>query len=49
MLIVPFLVIAAFAIVVTAFAWGWVNGTLVETPQERVDYQFEQIVQRLAG
>lgn len=48
MLLLPFLVFTAFAIVLGAIAWGWANGTLVESPQERVDHEFEFIVSRLA-
>lgn len=47
-LVIPFLVFTAFAIVVATVAWAWVNGTLAETPQERVDHQFESIVRRLS-
>lgn len=49
MLLIPFLVFTAFAIILSALTWGWANGTLVETPQERVDYQFELIVRQLSG
>ncbi len=27
--------------------WGWRHGTLRETPQERNDWEFEQIVRRI--
>ena len=49
MLVIPFLVFTAFAIVLGAFVWGWTNDTLMETPQERFDHQFEAIVRRLSG
>lgn len=48
MLLIPFFVITAFAIILGALAWGWAHGTLVETPQERIDHQFELIVRRLS-
>ena len=48
MLLIPFLVFTAFAIVLGAFAWGWANDTLAETPQERFDHQFELIVRQLS-
>ena len=48
LLIVPVLVFTAFAIVLGAFAWGWANDTLVETPQERFDHKFELIVRHLS-
>ena len=48
LLIVPVLVFTAFAIVLGAFAWGWANDSLVETPQERFDHQFELIVRHLS-
>ena len=48
MLLIPFLVFTAFTIMLGALAWGWANGTLAETPQERIDHQFELIVRQLA-
>jgi hypothetical protein len=48
MLLIPFVVFIAFSIVLGAFVWGWANGTLGETPQERFDRQFELIVRQLA-
>ena len=48
LLILPLLVFTAFAIVLSTVAWAWANGTLTETPQERIDHQFELIVRGLA-
>ena len=48
LLVLPFLVFTAFTIILSALAWGWANGTLVETPQERIDHQFELIVRQLS-
>ena len=48
MLLIPFLVFTAFTIILGVVAWAWANGTLVETPQERVDRQFELIVRQLS-
>ena len=48
MLFIPFLVFTAFTIILGAVAWAWANGTLVETPEERVDRQFELIIRQLA-
>lgn len=41
------LVFLAVTIIVAAVAWGWRNGTLHTTEQERVDIEFERIVHRL--
>lgn len=48
LLVIPFLVFTAFAIVLATVAWAWANGTLGETPQERFDRQFESIVRQLS-
>ncbi len=48
LLIIPLLVFTAFVIVLSAVAWGWANGTLGETQQERIDRQFESIVRQLS-
>ncbi len=34
-------------IIAGASAWGWRNGTLHTTEQERIDMEFERIVRRL--
>lgn len=34
------------ATIVAAVIWGWSNGTLRETAQERYDWDFEKIVAR---
>ena len=47
MLLIPFPVFTAFTIILGVVAWAWANGTLVETPQERIDHQFELIIRRL--
>ena len=47
MFLIAFLACTAFAIVLVAMVWAWANGTLVETPQERIDRQFDQIVRNL--
>ena len=49
MLLIPFLVFTAFTIMLGALAWGWAHGTLVESPQERIDHQFELIVRKLSN
>lgn len=36
-------------IILATVAWGWRHGTLSETPQERYDWDFEQIVRRLVS
>ncbi len=33
--------------ILTAVAWGWRHGTLIETPQDRDDWEFERIVSRI--
>ena len=47
MILIPIVVFAAFAIALGAVVWAWANGTLVETPQERIDRQFDQIVRHI--
>ncbi|MDH3605616.1 MAG: hypothetical protein OER12_01320 [Acidimicrobiia bacterium] len=32
--------------ILLAVGWGWRNGTLVESAQDRVDWDFERIVDR---
>lgn len=39
-------VIIPTAMIVAAVLWGWKNGTLTETPQDRYDWDFEQLVAR---
>ena len=34
------------AVIVTIPAWGWRHGTLIETGQERDDWEFEKIIRR---
>ena len=41
------LVSSALLIVSGMLAWGWANGTLYESPEEKVNRQFELIVRRL--
>lgn len=48
LLVIPFLVFTAFAIILSALAWGWANDTLGETQQERIDRQFETIVRQVS-
>ncbi len=36
-------------IIVGASAWGWRNGTMHTTEQERIDLEFERIVRRLGS
>jgi hypothetical protein len=43
---VALLLLPSMAILAT-IAWGWRHGTLSETPQERYDWEFEQIVRRI--
>lgn len=33
--------------ILATVAWGWRHGTLIETPQERSDREFEEIVRRM--
>jgi hypothetical protein len=40
-------VVASVGVIVGAVAWGWRNGTLGETPQERFDREFDRIARRL--
>jgi hypothetical protein len=40
-------VLLPFTIILATVAWGWRHGTLSETPQERYDWEFEQIVRRV--
>lgn len=44
MIVIGTLVATALAIMAGAFGWGRANGTLSETPQERVDREFDRIV-----
>ena len=47
MLLVAAIVVAVPVFtILTSVAWGWKNGTLVETAQERTDWEFERIVSR---
>ena len=46
-LVIPLIVFGSLTIVLATVIWGWANGTLGETPQERIDHQFENIVRRL--
>lgn len=47
LLVAVILVVAPVLTIVTSVAWGWRNGTLVESPQERIDREFERIVRRI--
>ena len=47
--LILYIVFTAFTIILGTLAWAWANGTLVETPQERVDHQFELIVRRFSS
>jgi len=40
-------VLFPLTIILATVAWGWRHGTLSETPQERYDWDFEQIVRRV--
>ncbi len=33
--------------ILSAVVWGAIHGTLAETPQDRYDWDFEQIVRRI--
>lgn len=33
--------------ILASVLWGWKHGTLVETPQDRYDLDFERIVNRI--
>ena len=43
------LVSSALCIVLCVVVWGWANGTLGESQQEKVNRQFEMIVRQLQG
>lgn len=47
MVVLASLVATSLAVMAFAVAWGWRNGTLAETPQERYDHEFERIAARL--
>ena len=47
MVLVALVPVLALMIVTAALAWGWPNGTLHTTEQERFDMEFERIVRRL--
>ena len=48
MIILPVvLVLLPTMTIVAMFAWGWRHGTLAESPQERYDRQFAEIVSRI--
>ncbi len=44
MLIAAIVVAVPILTILSSVAWGWRNGTLVETTQERTDWEFEMIV-----
>ncbi len=46
MMVVVSLVAAAVAIILATAGWGWSRGTVRESPQERIDREFEAIVRR---
>jgi hypothetical protein len=47
MFLLAVLVLWAVMLMVAALAWGWTNGTLHTTEQERFDLEFERIARRL--
>jgi hypothetical protein len=47
MFLLAVLVLSAVMAMVAALAWGWSNGTLHTTEQERFDLEFERIARRL--
>jgi hypothetical protein len=47
MFLLAVLVLSAIMVMVAALAWGWTNGTLHTTEQERFDLEFERIARRL--
>jgi hypothetical protein len=46
MAVLTSLVITSLVIMAGAVSWGWRNGTVRETAQERYDREFERIVRR---
>jgi len=38
----------AMGIVLWAVAWAWANDALRDSPQERIDHEFERIARRLS-
>ena len=49
MAVLTSLVVTSVGIMAGAFAWGWRNGTLRETVQERYDREFERIARHLGA
>lgn len=49
MLLPALTVLLSTQIVLAALAWGWRNGTLHVSEQERVDMEFDRIVRRFRG
>jgi hypothetical protein len=47
LLLAALLVVTPVLTIVASVAWGWRNGTLAESPQERMDWEFERIVRRI--
>lgn len=47
MFLLAVLVLSAVMAMLAALAWGWRNGTLHTTEQERFDLEFERIARRL--
>jgi hypothetical protein len=47
MAVLSSLVATSIGVIVATFAWGWRNGTLAETMQERFDHEFDRIALRL--
>ena len=45
--IISSLVSIAVLVQVAVVVWGWANGTMHESPQEKVNAQFEEIVRRV--
>jgi hypothetical protein len=46
MFLLVVLVLSAVTAMVAALAWGWSNGTLHTSEQERFDLEFERIARR---
>ncbi len=50
---IPMIVLAVISVILPAVMilatviWGWKNGTLSETDQDRYDWDFERIVNRI--
>ncbi len=46
LLLATVLLVLPVLTILGSVAWGWKNDTLVETAQERNDWEFERIVRR---